>query len=262
MKKSSCKEVSEIKSQVISQYSFLVLLSSILRLPEETIALASIYYHKYHRWLEKVSQNESLNLIDDYTLAIASLSLASKATEQFRRMREFLVPAYSILNPTKPRLTFPSEFYDSLRDSIVNAELFLLRVLKFDLKIMLPFSYLTKALHLTLTIWETETTDSTPYRDTYLMNTVIGRHARCRIMDAMSDYRLSTLYDPQTLSSACLWYALRDFKIFPNEKFMSWVISVTGSRQIHEDIQDAIYDLIQLDLRRHEQHQEISQINK
>ncbi|KAG5439077.1 hypothetical protein PCK2_000882, partial [Pneumocystis canis] len=161
-------------------------------------------------------------------------------------------------------------FYDSLRDSIVNAELFLLRVLKFDLKIILPFSYLTKALHLTLAIWEIETTESTPHVNTCLMNTIIGSHARCRIMDAMSDYRLSTLYDPETLSSACLWYALRNFKILPDEKFMSWVVSVTGNTQIHEDIRgrnyvrqsdsynvDAIYDLTQLDLRRHEQHQKM-----
>ncbi|QSL64051.1 hypothetical protein MERGE_000206 [Pneumocystis wakefieldiae] len=165
-------------------YPFFILLSSILRLPEETTMLASIYYHKYYRWLEKVNEDNSLRLLDDYTLAIASLSLASKATEQFRRMREFLVPAYSILNPTKPRLTFPSEFYDSLRDSIVNAELLLLRVVKFDLRIILPFSYLEKALNLTLATWETETTESTLNKDACLMNTSLGRYVRCCIMDA------------------------------------------------------------------------------
>lgn len=79
----------------ISHYPFLILLSTILRLPEETTVLASIYYHKYYRWLEKVNEDDSLRLLDDYTLTITSLSLASKATEQFRRMREFLVPAYS-----------------------------------------------------------------------------------------------------------------------------------------------------------------------
>ncbi|KAG5520128.1 hypothetical protein PMAC_001204 [Pneumocystis sp. 'macacae'] len=261
-RKSFSEEVSKVENSRISQHSFLILLSSILRLPEETTTLASIYYHKYHRWLEKISQDEPLYLIDDYTLAIASLSLASKTTEQFRRMREFLVPAYSIINPSKPRLTFPSEFYDSLRDSVVNAELILLRVLKFDIKIMLPFSYLTKALHLTLTVWHSETTDPALQKETYLVNTAIGRYARCCIMDAISDYRLSTLYDPQTLSNACLWYALRNFKIIPEEKFLSWVILVTGSTKIHEDIQDAVYDLIQLDLRRHGQEKISWSMNK
>ncbi|CCJ30123.1 unnamed protein product [Pneumocystis jirovecii] len=252
-RKGISEEIPKIENSKIPQHSFITLLSSILRLPEETTALAFVYYHRYHRWIEKISQDESLYLIDDYTLAISSLSLASKATEQFRRMREFLVPAYSIINPSKPRLTFPSEFYDSLRDSVVNAELILLRVLKFDIKIILPFSYLTKALHLTLTTWHSETTDPTLQKEKYLINTAIGRYARCRIMDAISDYRLSTLYDPQTLSSACLWHALRDFRIFPEEKFLSWVLLITGSTEIHEDIQDAIYDLAQLDLRRHEQ---------
>lgn len=57
----------------------------------------------------------------------------------------------------------------------------------------------------------------------------------------MSDYRLSTLYDPQTLSIACLWYVLHDFKILPQEKFIPWVVSVTGNTQIHEDIQGRFF---------------------
>lgn len=118
------------------------------------------------------------------------------------------------------------------------------------MRIILPFSYLEKALNLTLATWETETTESTLNKDACLMNTSLGRYVRCCIMDAMSDYRLSTLYDPQTLSSACLWYVLRDFKIFPEEKFIPWVISVTGNTQIREDIQDAVDDLIQLNLKR------------
>ncbi|KTW30601.1 hypothetical protein T552_00318 [Pneumocystis carinii B80] len=150
--------------------------------------LASIYYHKYYRWLEKVNEDNLLRLLDDYTLAIASLPLASKATEQFRRMREFLVPAYSILNPTKPKLTFPSEFYDSLRDSVVDAELLLLRIVKFDLRIILPFSYLEKALNLTLTALEVEITESNLHKDACLMNTSLGRYVRCCIMDALSTF--------------------------------------------------------------------------
>lgn len=47
-------------------YPFFILLSSILRLPEETTMLASIYYHKYYRWLEKVNEDNSLRLLDDY----------------------------------------------------------------------------------------------------------------------------------------------------------------------------------------------------
>ena len=59
-------------------------------------------------------------------------------------MREILVPAYGILNPDKPPLTFPSDVYDALRFSTVTSELIILRVLKFELRVTLPQTYLPR----------------------------------------------------------------------------------------------------------------------
>jgi hypothetical protein len=47
-------------------------------------------------------------------------------------------------------LTFPSELYDTLRATIVQAELMLLLVLKFELRIPLPFEFLPRYLDRTL----------------------------------------------------------------------------------------------------------------
>ena len=61
-------------------------------------------------------------------------------------MREILVPAYRIINPEKPPLTFPSDLYDALRFSTVTSELIILRILKFELRVMLPQTYLPRLI--------------------------------------------------------------------------------------------------------------------
>ena len=88
------------------------------------------------------------------TLNLACLSLASKATESPRRMREILPPAYQLLNAPKqsastkqmPRLTIPSALYDNLRATLVQAELLLLRILGFEVKVSLPLDFLPRYL--------------------------------------------------------------------------------------------------------------------
>lgn len=51
-----------------------------------------------------------------------------------------------IINPDKPPLTFPSDLYDSLRFSAVTSELIVLRVLKFELRVTLPQSYVARLI--------------------------------------------------------------------------------------------------------------------
>lgn len=85
------------------------------------------------------------------TLSLASLSLAAKTTESPRRLRELLLPAHRLLHPlssstsTAP-LTVPSPTYDALRATLVQAELILLRVLGFDLRIPHPLDFLPRYL--------------------------------------------------------------------------------------------------------------------
>lgn len=89
------------------------------------------------------------------TLALACLSVGSKSTEAPRRIREILFPAHCLLrqheaavtaNPMTQPLMVPSETYDILRATLVQAELILLRVLGFELRIPLPLDYLPRYL--------------------------------------------------------------------------------------------------------------------
>lgn len=69
-------------------------------------------------------------------------------------MREILFPAHRLLhqhneassNPIDQVLTVPSTIYDSLRATLVQAELVLLRILGFELRIALPLDYVPRYL--------------------------------------------------------------------------------------------------------------------
>ena len=93
------------------------------------------------------------------TLVLACVSLASKATESPRRMREILPPAYRLLQASAEhsasstqqqqqpsRLIIPSALYDNLRATLVQAEVLLLRVLGFELKVSLPLDFIPRYL--------------------------------------------------------------------------------------------------------------------
>lgn len=69
-------------------------------------------------------------------------------------MREILFPAHRLLrqhkeassDSTNEPLVVPSATYDSLRATLVQAELMLLRILGFELRIPLPLDYLPRYL--------------------------------------------------------------------------------------------------------------------
>ena len=76
-------------------------------------------------------------------------------------MRELILPAHRLLyglnqdqsvpsNPTAKPLVIPSTTYDTLRATLVQAELILLRVLAFELRVPLPLDYLPRYLERTL----------------------------------------------------------------------------------------------------------------
>jgi len=160
--------------------------------PDETLAMSYIYLNKYRRFFRT---SQTPDPLDPYvrlpsstgppnlllclrrvsiltphpilfqTLALATLSLASKATECPRRLRAILLPAHRLLHPLPPApntqsktqhntppnplaapLTIPSETYDTLRATLVQAELILLRVLGFELRLASPMDFLGRYL--------------------------------------------------------------------------------------------------------------------
>ncbi|KAL8642996.1 MAG: hypothetical protein Q9228_000395 [Teloschistes exilis] len=133
-------------------FAFTDAMADVLRLPDETIAIPvrlcpSLYtqtaQQSYLTWIQSASQ----------TLALATLSLSSKSTESPRRLSSIILPAHALLHPATPNnpqstppLKIPSQEYDILRATLVQAELLLLRVLGFELRIPSPLDYIARYL--------------------------------------------------------------------------------------------------------------------
>ncbi|RPA86969.1 hypothetical protein BJ508DRAFT_410565 [Ascobolus immersus RN42] len=226
-----------------------------VRLQEESISMAFVYMHKYQRWVRKAKEDqfpfEVEGLLDDYTIALTSLVLATKSTESPRRLRELLLPAYSLLHPSHPPLTFPSYKYDNLRDTLVNSELIMLRVLKFDLLLPLPYQYLEKYLSRVLVVGglrgAQDLDDSKPGRkEEYAIVEVInggtGRKARGVVYDAMKNPKM-ILYPARVIAAAAVYITIREQGFGVVMSTEEWVAAMTDKRVEACDLEEILEDL-------------------
>ncbi|KAI9697305.1 MAG: hypothetical protein M1836_004869 [Candelina mexicana] len=194
------------------------------------------------------------------TISLASLSLASKGTEAPRRLREFLLPAYRILHASSPSvqpLTFPSILYDSLRATIVQAELILLRILKFELRIPLPYEFLPRYLERTVgelnlsnNGWGgTEDYDGLgkefqeEYKAVDLMDTGVSRACRMKILKACANARLSNLFPARAIAAACLYQTLNEGGMQGTMDVRGWLREVTNDRVDLDDFDEILNEL-------------------
>lgn len=224
--------------------------------------------NRYHRWFNAAVESGSPDLppgkvllLDEYTLALASLSLSTKSTECPRRLRDILLPAYTILHPnanananancnSKSRdltqaqaeapLTYPSHKYDTLRQTLVQAELILLRALGFAMYVQTPYEFLPRLVgkvvntriygggggweggdngnisnnsssHCGMEDWESYTpAEAEECGVVGLMQTGLGRRSRAWVERAVREYVLVNWYTMRTVAVACVWLAMKE----------------------------------------------------
>ncbi|XP_074872805.1 cyclin-Q [Carettochelys insculpta] len=109
------------------------------------VATACTIYHKFFaaRWAPAP--------YDPYLVAMAALYLAGKVEEQHLRTRDIINVSYRCLHPQSEPLELDCQFWE-LRDSIVQCELLVLRVLGFRVSFQHPHKYLLHYL-LSLRQW-------------------------------------------------------------------------------------------------------------
>ncbi|KAK9367428.1 hypothetical protein V1509DRAFT_610680 [Lipomyces kononenkoae] len=244
----------------------LFLLGEVLRLPLNTICTALIYTHKYRVFTRAARKSaeqageEYCELIDDYSLSVTCLSLATKATESPRRLRELLVPAYHLLHGSSaPRLTFPSHVYDALRAGIVQSELILLRILDYDTGIRTAlssnFAILERALDRGLSahvygvkdladiirgsMREGSTTtvsaarQDQEYADEFgivcLHSTAIGRTAIDWVLTCYQQEKVALSFTPAAIAAASVYMAIRGRSYALGCSIDEWVSRVARS---------------------------------
>ncbi|KAH7061226.1 hypothetical protein B0J12DRAFT_646994 [Macrophomina phaseolina] len=204
--------------------SLMSILADVLRLPEECLGMSFIYLNKYRKFQNNEDKFPSL---DDYMLILACLSVASKATEAPRRVREFLLPAWQIMHRNRPDtvpLTCSSPTYDALRSALVRTELVLLRVLRFELRISTPFDCLPGYLSGVMREFNAGDTSSDAARDfdyrkkeqkeaeriTDLMDTNIAKACKAKALFACRDYQLANYFQAKPVAAACIYTILQE----------------------------------------------------
>ncbi|KAK3885304.1 hypothetical protein Pcinc_010469 [Petrolisthes cinctipes] len=98
-----------------------------------TIATAATYYHKFF----KVATLEDY---DPYLIGSTCLYLASKVEDDDIKIRDIINVGVNCVRRNDPPLSLDPYF--SMRDSLIQAELLLMRILGFKLKVDLPHKYL------------------------------------------------------------------------------------------------------------------------
>ncbi|KAH0614594.1 uncharacterized protein H6S33_000230 [Morchella sextelata] len=265
--------------------TFLTLMADTLRLSSETLTMAYVYIHRYKRWCADTdsaaadsspspdsagadtdARQPVSDLLDEHnqanapgppgtrpapatahqTLSLASLSLATKATESPRRLREFLIPAYTLQHPTSPPLTFPSPLYDALRSTLVTAELLLLRVLRFELRLPLPYEYLPRLLERALTLSDAPAAEEERLecRVVDWKDTALGRAVWVKVAQAMTRYRVCNFFPARAVAAACVYYvAVVERGLRAPGGAEVWVRRVAGERVEWEDFVDALEEI-------------------
>lgn len=99
-----------------------------------TSATAAILYHRFFRETEETEY-------DTYTIASSCLYLAGKIKDDPVKLRDVINVAHNTINRSAQPLELGDEYW-SMRDSIVQAELFITRILKFDLTTVHPHKYM------------------------------------------------------------------------------------------------------------------------
>jgi hypothetical protein len=104
-----------------------------LSLRHITICSAAVYFHKFYKHVEQTTY-------DNYSLASATLYLASKVQNETVRLRDLINVCYHTLYRDAAPLRLAEEYWN-FRDSIVHAEMLIMRLLQFDTTFDHPHNY-------------------------------------------------------------------------------------------------------------------------
>nr|XP_055194971.1 cyclin-Q isoform X1 [Nyctereutes procyonoides] len=136
------------------------------------IATACTIYHKFFCEID-------LDAYDPYLVAMSSLYLAGKVEEQHLRTRDIINVSNRYFHPGSEPLELDSRFW-ALRDSIVQCELLMLRVLRFQVSFQHPHKVpagesATISTGMNLSVFDPESAPTEPSRTCgYLLHYLIS----------------------------------------------------------------------------------------
>ncbi|VVC29922.1 Hypothetical protein CINCED_3A012261 [Cinara cedri] len=165
-----------------------------LGLKHITICSAAVYFHRFYKHVDE-------NSYDKYSIASATLYLASKVQDETIRLRDLINVSYHTLHRDAAPLRLAEDYWN-FRDSIVNTEMLIIRYLQFDTTFNHPHSYF---LHYVQTIRPV-------FYSKHGKDVIVFKKA----YDFLHDFYHSSAilqYKPQHIAIACLELAIKVYGI-------------------------------------------------
>ena len=121
--------------------NFITQVGIMLKLPQMTLATASVYLHRFFMRHAMVQNNKPG--LHHYSVAATAIFLATKVEENYRKMKELVVACCRVAQK-QPNLVIDdqSKEYWKWRDTILHNEDLLLEALCFDLQLEQPYQVL------------------------------------------------------------------------------------------------------------------------
>ncbi|XP_050718515.1 cyclin-Q-like [Eriocheir sinensis] len=154
-----------------------------------TIATAATYYHKFYNVA-------TLEEYEPYLIGSTCIYLASKVEDDDIKIRDIINVGISCVRRGEPPLSLDPYF--SMRDSLIQAELLLMRVLGFKMKVDLPHKYM---LHYLLSLKEWLGVDS--FNDLPLV------HFSWTVLQDIYHSPIVLSYSPQLIAATVIHLALQ-----------------------------------------------------
>ncbi|KAL6612534.1 hypothetical protein LY90DRAFT_697581 [Neocallimastix californiae] len=182
--------------------------------------------------------------LDNELLCCTCLYLACKSNEVNRKIRDVINVGYRILHPEKKVLKIDDEFW-KFCNSLVNSELILLRVLKFDVNTKLAYQYLLRFFQDYLI---SDFCDlKYEYKESSLTLENILRHLTqvswSFINDCYINPDICIKYSHKEIAVASLYFGMKSLNIKMNKPFPQWCHELSSKLDpdnVLEIIQDQI----------------------
>ncbi|KAJ2548774.1 hypothetical protein EV175_004698 [Coemansia sp. RSA 1933] len=201
--------------------------SQLLLLPTSTWATGTVLFHRYRK-----TQSKQL---DPQIAMMVCMYLATKITEEPRKQRDIVNVGCLLANPTTAKsrvLQINSPTFNSLRYTITQSELFIMRALGFDVNVELPHSWIVTILH-GMAWWPS---NGDPPEDTEAVDVRLKRIARVA-WHLTNDAVVAGLVDQfsaRSIAAACIVSALdATGETLPAKSLDAWAnmwAKTTGSR--------------------------------
>ncbi|KAI9786601.1 MAG: hypothetical protein M1839_006152 [Geoglossum umbratile] len=186
--------------------NFITQTGIILKLPQLTLATASVYLHRFYMRYS-MTEKEGRPTYHYYAIAATAIFLASKVEENCRKMKELVIACCRVAQKNSNLvIDEQSKEFWRWKDTILHNEEMLLEAMCFDLSLELPYNTLFQFL--------------------VLFHEQNNRKLRNSAWAFLNDSHLTTLcllYPSRTVAAAALYCAAKHCEVtFPDQGGRAW----------------------------------------